>query len=190
MGWSHNYPNSDQHINQLIMEATNIDVDRMSYRIVELGSPEVFQYPFAYVSEPGEMELSEKEVVNFREYINRGGFVLVDDFDGPWQMAQFRRQIQRAFPDRQLIPLTIDHPIFNIFFDIDGLNIVAPYLVGGDPVFYALPTGMGDDIAMIICFNNDLANFWDWIDRPVYPLKPSVEAFRLGINFVVYSLTH
>jgi hypothetical protein len=190
MGWSHNYPNSDQHINQLIMEATDVEVDRMSYRIVELGSPEVFRYPFAYVSEPGEMELSEKEVVNFREYINRGGFVLVDDFDGPWQMAQFRRQVQRAFPGRQLIPLTIDHPIFNIFFDIDGLNIVSPYLVGGDPVFYGLPAGRGDDIGMIICFNNDLANFWDWIDRPVYPLKPSIEAFRLGINFVVYAMTH
>jgi hypothetical protein len=189
MGWSHNYPISDQHINQLIAEATDVDVDRMSYRIVELGSPEVFEYPFAYVSEPGEMELTEKEVVNFREYVNRGGFVLVDDFDGPVQMRQFRRQLQRAFPDREMIPLTIDHPLFNIFFDIDALNIVAPYLVGGDPVFYGLPNAHGD-IAIIICFNNDLANFWDWIDRPVYPLKPSVEAFRLGINFALYAMTH
>ena len=189
MGWSHNYPNSDAHINTLIAEATGINVERESYRIVELGSPEVFRYPFAYVSEPGEMELTPQEVINLREFIERGGFILVDDFDGAVQLNQLRRQLERAFPDRSLFPLTIDHPIFKMFYDIDQLNVVAPYRVGGDPIFYGFRNGQGE-LAMIACFNNDLANFWDWIDRRAYPLKPSVEAFRLGINFAMYAMTH
>jgi hypothetical protein len=189
MGWSHNYPNSDEHINSLMAEATAIDVQPDSYLIVELGSPDVFKYPFAYVSEPGEMDLNEKELTNLREYIDRGGFILVDDFDGPAQFGQLRRQLERAFPERPLFPLTIDHPVFRIFFQIDALNIVAPYLVGGDPVFYGFSNAQGE-LAMVACFNNDLANFWDWIDRRAYPLKPSVEAFRLGINFAMYAMTH
>ena len=189
MGWSHNYPTSEQHLNQLILEATEIDVQPASYRIVELGTDEVFKYPFAYVSEPGEMELTSQEVVNLREYIERGGFILVDDFDGPVQLRQFRSQLKRAFPDRDLFPLTVDHQVFRNFFTIDQLNVVAPYLVGGDPIFYGFPNGRGD-ISLVACYNDDLANFWDWIDQPRYPLKPSVEAFRLGINFVMYAMTH
>ena len=91
-GWTHNYPNAEIHLNQMISEVTGINVETESYRIVDLGSEEVFNYPFAYVSEPGEMELSELELENLRQYIDRGGFVLVDDFDGPWQMEQFRGQ--------------------------------------------------------------------------------------------------
>src|SRR2546429_3552955 len=77
-GWSHNYPSSDQHFAQVISEATNINVKSLSYRIVELGSEEVFKYPFAVVSEPGEMALTDHEVENLRQFINRGGFVVMD----------------------------------------------------------------------------------------------------------------
>jgi hypothetical protein len=189
MGWSHNYPNSEQHLNQLISEATLIDVKPVSYKLLELSSPEIFKYPVTYVSEPGEMELTEKEVENRRQYIDRGGFIIVDDFDGPVHLRQLRSQLKRAFPDRELIPLTTEHPIFRNFYEIDQLNVVAPYLVGGDPVFFGFPNRNGE-IAMVACFNNDLANFWDWIDQRAYPLKPSAEAFRLGINFVMYSMTH
>jgi hypothetical protein len=80
-----------------------------SYRIVELDSDEVFDYPFAYISEPGEMLLSEREVTNLREFVERGGFILVDDFDGAWQLEQFESQLRRAFPGRTLVPLSIDH---------------------------------------------------------------------------------
>src|SRR5947208_6230803 len=81
-GWSHNYPSSDQHFAQVVSEATNIDVKNVSYRIVELGSPEVFNYPFAVVSEPGELALTDAEVRNLRDYVDRGGFVVYGAFDG------------------------------------------------------------------------------------------------------------
>jgi len=189
MGWSHNYPDAEIHLNQLVSETTLVNVEAESYRIVELGSPEVFQYPFAYVSEPGEMDLSETELVNLREFIDRGGFIIVDDFDGPWQWDQFRRQMYRAFPDRSLFRLTADEEIFHTFYDIADLEIWGPYVPGDDPIFYGFRNSRGD-IAMIVCFNNDFANFWDWIDNGRYPLKPSSEAFRMGINFVIYAKTH
>src|SRR5690348_13444630 len=130
-GWSHNYPSSDQHFAQVVSEATGIDVKNASYRIVDLGSPEVFNYPFAVVSEPGEMALTEHEVDNLREYIDRGGFVVMDDFDGARDLATLQRDLHRAFPDRNLVRLTIDHEIFHTFFDIDALNVTSPYLVDG-----------------------------------------------------------
>jgi len=188
-GWSHNYPSSDQHFAQVISEATNINVKNVSYRIVQLGSPDVFKYPFAVVSEPGEMALTDAEVDNLREFIDRGGFVVMDDFDGARDLATLKRDLHRAFPDRDLVRLTIDHEIFHTFYDIDALNITSPYLVDGEPIFYGLMNQDGN-IGVIACYNNDLENFWDYIDRGEYPLKPSIEAFRLGIDFVIYALSH
>jgi hypothetical protein len=188
-GWSHNYPTSDQHLAQVLSEATNIDVKNVSFRIVELGSPEVFDYPFAVVSEPGEMALTPGEVEHLRQYIDRGGFVLLDDFDGPRDLAILERDFHKAFPDRNFTRLTINHEIFHMFFDIDALNVTSPYLVEGEPEFWGLMNKDGN-IGAIACYNNDLENFWDYIDRGEYPLKPSVESFRLGINFVLYAMTH
>src|SRR5205085_1900242 len=125
-GWSHNYPSSDQHFAQVVSEATNIDVKSVSYRIVELGSADVFNYPFAVVSEPGEMALTDHEVDNLRQFINRGGFVVMDDFDGDHDLNTLERDFHRAFPDKDFERLTIDHSIFHNFFNIDALNITSP----------------------------------------------------------------
>lgn len=187
-GWTHNYPYSEQHLNQLLSETTRVDVDRMSYRIVELGSDEVFDYPFAYVSEPGEMDMTDAELENFREYIDRGGFVVVDDFDGD-HIYNLSEQIRKAFPDRELVPIGVHHPAFHSFYDTESLEIFAPYVTGGRPGYYGLLNKDGG-LALIALWNNDLANFWDWIDDGRYPLEPSTEAFRMGINFVVYAMTH
>jgi hypothetical protein len=96
-GWSHNYPSSDQHFAQVISEATNLDVKSLSYRIVELGSDDVFKYPFAVVSEPGEMALTDHEVENLRQYLQRGGFVVMDDFDGQHDLSTLQRNLHKAF---------------------------------------------------------------------------------------------
>jgi len=189
MGWAHNYPYSDQNLNRFLTRTTGLDVELMSYRIVELSSDEVFDYPFAYVSEPGEMELSEKEVEHLREYLSRGGFVLVDDFDGPWQLDQFRSQVKRAFPDRDFVQLPIEHPVFQMIFNLDDLQGMADFISGGHIAYYALLDDHGN-VMMLAGWNNDLANFWEWYDQPSMPLKPAADAFRLGTNAVLYALTH
>jgi hypothetical protein len=189
MGWSHNYPESDRHLNQFLARATGLDVEELSYRIVELGSEEVFDYPFAYVSEPGEMELTEQEVANLRQFIARGGFVLMDDFDGPLQWAQMRSQVLRAFPDRDFVPLTPDHRVFHTHSDVDDFEAMAEHVPGGRITYYGWFDADGN-LAILAGHNNDLANFWDWYGDGRMPLKPSTDAFRLGANAVLYSMTH
>lgn len=191
-GWAHDYPVAEEHILQIMSEATGIDVERMSYRVVELSSPEIFKYPFAYVSEPGEMRLTEEEVENFRQYIDRGGFVMVDDFGGQNQGQQefdyFRDNLIRAFPDREMFELTDDHPLLNTFYQIDSIQTVHP-MTGVKSVFYGYPDGRGGT-SMVVCYANDVGDYWEFIDEPVYAVRPSAEALKLGINFVVYAMTH
>ena len=188
-GWSHNYPQSDENLNEFIIRATGINVDVLSYRIVELSSDEIFDYPFAYVSEPGEMALTDQEVKNLREYIDRGGFILMDDFDGAIQIATMRSQVLRAFPDRSFIELGIDHQFFNVHFKLEDLNGMAPYVPGGDISYHGIFNDSGE-LVLAAGFNNDLANFWEWYYQGRMPLKPATDAFRLGVNAVVYSMTH
>ena len=186
-GWSHNYPTSDQHISQVISEATNINVTGMSYRIVELGSPEVFDYPFAIVSEPGEMALTDQEVVNLREFVDRGGFVVLDDFDGPRDWPPFEKAFHRAFQtatSNGCLSTTRSFTSFSTLMPSTSRHLI----LDGEPIFYGLKNPHGD-LAVIACYNNDLENFWDYIDEAIYPLKPSIEAFRLGINFLLYAMT-
>jgi hypothetical protein len=189
MGWSHNYPYSDQNLNEFLERTTGIDVDVMSYRIVELGSDEVFDYPFAYVSEPGEMELTDQEVENLREFIARGGFILVDDFDGPWQWEQMKSQVRRAFPDRDFVPLSMDHRMFHSLYDLDSLERMAEHVPGGSITYFGLFNDAGE-LAIAAGHNNDLANFWEWYEQAQMPLEPAADAFRLGTNAVIYAMTH
>jgi hypothetical protein len=189
MGWSHNYPQSDRHLNQFLQRGTRLDVEESSYRIIELGSQEVFDYPFAYVSEPGEMELTEGEVHNLREFVERGGFVLMDDFDGPVQWEQMRSQVMRAFPEGEFTPLPIEHNVFRTYAVLETFEDMADHVPGGSITYYGLFTAEGR-LSILAGHNNDLANFWDWYGDGTMPLKPATDAFRLGANAVLYSLTH
>jgi len=188
MGWSHNYPYSEINFNEFIGRTTRIDVEDNSYRGIELSSPEIFNYPFAYISEPGEMEMTEAEVANLREYIDRGGFILIDDFDS-WHLDNLKEEMLRVFPDRVFERLSVDNPIFDLAYKVESLDSMAPYVQGGDPAYYALVNSVGQ-IAVVALHNNDLANFWEWYGQPGYPLRPSTDAFRMGTNFVVHAFTH
>lgn len=187
-GWSHNYPDSEINLNEFIGRTTRVDVAQTSYRLLELGSEEIFEYPFTYISEPGEMEMTDAEVANMREYVERGGFILIDDFDGD-HMDNLREEMRRVFPDRMFERLSLDHPIFDLVFAVEDLDALAPYVPGGDPVYYGFQNGQGA-VAIVAAHNNDLANFWEWYGSPGYPLRPSTDAFRMGSNFLVYSITH
>jgi hypothetical protein len=189
MGWSHNYPQSDRHLNQFLGRVTRLDVQESSYRIIELGSDEVFEYPIAYVSEPGEMELTDEEVTNLREFVDRGGFVLMDDFDGPVQWEQMRSQVLRALPGSDFQPLPLEHPAFQTYAPLETFDDMAANVPGGSITYYGLFTEAGR-LAILAGHNNDLANFWDWYGDGGMPLKPSTDAFRLGTSAVLFSITH
>jgi hypothetical protein len=189
MGWSHNYPSSDRNLNEFIASATGIDVDLLSFRIVDLSSDEIFEYPFAYVSEPGEMELTAQELANLREFVDRGGFILMDDFDGARQLDNMRSQVLQAFPERSFAVMAATNPVFDAHFSLRDLDRMSPYVPGGHITYYSLDDAEGR-LAIAAGHNNDLANFWDWYDEARMPLEPAADAFRLGVNFVVWSMTH
>ena len=188
-GWAHDYPDAEEHILQVANEATSINAQKLSYVIVRSDSEEIFRYPFIYFSEVGEMNLNEREVEILREYFNRGGFAMIDAFDSQWSLDWFQSQMRRLFPDRSFVELTVDHPIFHTFYEIPTLNTEAPFDYGAPPRFYGYYDEKGR-LLMIINHNNDIGDFWEWIDRPMYPLAPSTEALRFGVNYFIYSMTH
>ena len=192
--WHHDYPDSDEFLVGLLHELTGVRVAPNSYKIVRLDSPEVFTYPFLYLSEPGFLALNEKEIANLGEYIRRGGFIMADDFRtaeylrGPEELNVLRDYLKRAVPERELVRLDVSHPIFHSFFDIDTLEMKAPY---GDwpPQFW----GMSDEhgrLQLIANYNNDIGDFWKYLDHGDKPLKDSTAAIRLGINYIVYAMSH
>ena len=191
-GWSHDYPTAEEHILQIMKEATLVDTDRLSYQIVDLASPEIFKYPFGYVSHPGEVIPSDEEINHLREYIERGGFLMLDDFggqgQGPWEMEAFRDVLRRAFPGREMYPLKNNHELLRLSYEIDDLNMVHP-MSDAKSTFYGFDDSNGR-LAMVICYANDVGDYWEFIDEPRYKLKPSAEALKLGINIALYSLTH
>jgi len=187
-GWSHDYPVAEQNLTQILHEATRINTRKDSYVMVRLDSDDIFKYPWGLMSEVGEMSLTEKEVENLREYLNRGGFIVADDFDGP-NLEWFQDQMRKVFPDRTFVRLTVDHPLFHTFYDIKTLEMDPPYPQRGTPAFY----GYYDDhgrLSMVLDHNNDIGDFWEWIDEPRYDLSASIAGLRLGIDYFMYALTH
>ncbi|MBT5331953.1 MAG: DUF4159 domain-containing protein [Porticoccaceae bacterium] len=188
-GWSHNYPGSDRHLNSFLERSTSIDVEEFSFQIVDLSDEKIFDFPFVYLSEPGEMLLSEIEVRHLREYILRGGTIIMDDFDGTRQWDQMESQVRRAFPERVFVPIDENHIVFRAHETLENLQAMSQYVPGGGITYYGIYTDDGR-LAIMAGHNNDLANFWDWYGDGSMPLKPSTDAFRLGTNAVIYSMTH
>jgi hypothetical protein len=192
--WRHDYPDSDEFILGLVHELTGIRVSPTSYKIVQLSSPEIFEYPFLYLSEPGFMVLNEKEIANLGEYIRRGGFIMADDFrtaaylGGPEELDVLRYYLKRALPERELVRLDLRNPLFHSFFDMTTLQMTPPY-GGFHPEFW----GMSDEkgrLQLIANYNNDIGDFWKYLDHGDKPLQDSTTSIRLGINYLIYALSH
>jgi len=186
--WSHDYPRGEQHLMKIVSEVTRLDANPEGH-IVSFDTPEVFRYPIAYMCEVGFLDLSEVEVVNMREYLLRGGFLIVDDFRGERDLDNFRSQMQLVFPDRRLEEIPRDHPIFTCFYDISKLFPPPPYAQ------YLIPQylGVSDDhgrLMMVVDYNNDISEYWEWSDNPWMPIDETNEAYKYGVNYIMYALTH
>ena len=113
----------------------------------------------------------------------------MDDFDGSWQLETMLQEVRRAFPDRYMAALPEDHPAMSTLFELDSLDGMTPYVPGGEITYFGLHDETGR-LAIAAGHNNDLANFWDWYENGRMPLEPAADAFRLGLNFVLWSMTH
>ena len=197
-GWSHDYPRAESHFMRIMKEITTMNPFIESAQVVggnilALDDPELFKYPVAYLSEPGGWFPTDSEIVGLRNYMLKGGFVIVDDFDGgsmdrDWN--NFVMQMRRALPRDTIAHLDGSHPIFDAFFKID-LSLMERGGYRGTPVYYAIfqDNDPRKRIMMIINFNNDIGEYWQWSDQGFSPV-PSNEAYKLGVNYIIYALTH
>jgi hypothetical protein len=191
--FSHDYPEAGLHYSTMLKELSKLDVvvDENEY-IFSFDDPNVFKYPFAYLCEVGYMDMTDAEVAGMREYLLRGGFLIVDDFRGYYEMQNFQHYLKKAFPEPeyQLKELDISHPIFNCFFSIKTLDVRPPY-GRGKPIFYGFEDKHGR-LMMIVNYNNDVSEYWQWSGDPFQPLpaEDTQGAYKFGINYAFYALTH
>jgi hypothetical protein len=185
--WSHDWPVSEEHFMKIMAEVTKLDVNPGGH-IISFQNEDCFKYPIAYLCEPGFLDLSEKEAQRMAEYLLRGGFLIVDDFRGEREFSNFRYQMKKVFSNRSLEELPRTHPIWTCFFDISKLMIKPPYGYFTPQYF-----GMSDDngrLMMVVNYNNDISDYWEWSNDPMYPIDESNEAYKYGVNYVMYALTH
>ncbi len=188
--WSHDWPRGEEHLMKIMAEVTKLDVNPSGH-IISFQNDDCFKYPIAYLCEVGDLNLSEEEIHRMAEYLLRGGFLIVDDFRGPDALINFRYQMKKVFPDRSLEELPRTHMIWKCFYDISDLDIEPP------PIYsrYFIPQyfGMSDDtgrLMMVVNYNNDISEYWEWASDPWMPIEETNEAYKYGVNYVMYALTH
>ncbi|MDX2042787.1 MAG: DUF4159 domain-containing protein [Acidobacteriota bacterium] len=196
--WSHDYPVAGRHLMKIMSELSKIDATLdVNEPILTLDDPMLFKFPFAYLCEVGFMNLNDSEINGMREYLKRGGFLLVDDFRSAGQFYVLQEHVRRAFPELQMKKLDISHPIFNCFFSIKTLE-VNPVYGGGfgvgrgetaNPEFWGLEDETGR-LMMIINYNYDVSDYWQFSDNPFRPIEETNDAYKFGVNYIVYALTH
>src|SRR5262245_10904973 len=199
--WHHDYPYGDQMFPTIVAEVTNIKTSSMAYQIVDLDSPELFKYPFAYLCEPGYLELSAKDVINLREYLDRGGFLLIDDLRtatysshtgiGPEDdIAHFRVEMKKVYPDREFVRLDLSDPVFNTFYKIKSLDMIPPYIFPGQrPVEFLGLRDPHGNLQLVVNNNNDISEFWEWLNEGSRSLHDASESLEFGINYLMYAMT-
>jgi len=186
--WSHDYPRSERNFMKILSEVTRIDANPDGH-IISFDSAEVFRYPIAYLCEVGYLDLSEIERRNMSEYLLRGGFLIVDDFRGERDLYNFIEQMRLVFPNRSLEELPRSHPIFSCFYDVSDVFLPPPYSRGLLPQYF----GMADDngrLMMVVNYNTDISEYWEYSDDPFMPIDETNQAYKYGVNYVMYALTH
>lgn len=187
--WDHDTPRADRHFMKILEEITMLRPKMDCNVIYAFGDPESFKYPIAYVSEPGFWTQSDDELKGIRDYVNKGGFIIFDDFTGA-HWYNFEEQWRRAFPDLQLQPIPKTHPIFDAFYDIRNTELPSGY---GPPAEWM---GVFEDndptkrLIVVANFNADLGELMEFSDEAYVPIDISNEAYKIMTNYVIYAMTH
>lgn len=199
--WTMDYPRSDRHLLTGVRRLTRIDA-RSLEQVVELdGSDEIYNWPIAYAAEVGHWNLPFDEAEQLREYLLRGGFLMVDDFHASQEWSIFMDSLRRVFPDSFVADIPNNDPIFHTVYDSnDRVQIPgAQYLETGRtyerdetgrPEHWRAVYDSKGRIMVAICHNMDLGDAWEHSDNPEYPEKWASLAYRVGMNYFIYDLTH
>ncbi|HEY1340624.1 MAG TPA: DUF4159 domain-containing protein [Bryobacteraceae bacterium] len=197
--WSIDYPRSDRHLSAALRRLTRIQTRSVEQPINLDVDDDVFNYPWLYGVEVGHWELTDAQIAKFREFLLRGGFFMCDDFHGSQEWDVFAYTMKKVFPDRPIVDIDNTDAIFHTVFDLDdryqvpGYQFVRSHQQWEKDGYDAHWRGIYDDhgrLMVAICHDMDLGDSWENADDPRYPEKFSALGIRIGVNYVVYSMTH
>lgn len=195
--WRVDWPDAEHHFLQGLRRLTRVDASADG-QLLTLMDDELFDYPWLYVLEVGYWALSDEEVNRLREYLLRGGFLMIDDFHGTREWAAFMASMRKVFPDRRVTEISESEEVMHVFYDLEKKQIPGiqsywsgvPYEKDG---FTPHWRGIYDDsgrLMVAINFNMDIGDAWEHANHPYYPEPMTALAYRFGINYVIYSMTH
>jgi len=190
--WNHDLPRAEQHLSMIVRELSLVDMRTDGSKILMLDDPELFKYPIAFMWEPGFWNLTDEEASAFRAYLTKGGFAVFEDFDGAQQWAHFEAQMRRVLPEGRLVRLDRTHPIFDSFFRVQDIDAIVHPMTGIRPSYYGIfeNNNPAERLMVVANYDNDVPEYWEWSGQGLYPFDTSNEAYKLGVNYLIYGLTH
>jgi hypothetical protein len=190
--WNHDYPRAEQNLSLILDELTHVDIHTDGSRILTLDDPDLFKYPMAFMWEPGFWNLTDREAAVFRDYLLKGGFAVFEDFDGAAQWSNFEAQMRRVLPDGRFVKLDRSHRIFESFFAIHDIDAIVHPMSHIRPSYYGVfeDNDPSKRLMVVANFDNDVPEYWEWSGQGLFPFDATNEAYKLGVNYIVYGLTH
>lgn len=195
--WTQDYPPADRHFAQAVRRLTRVDAHSVEQCVSLDAGDDVYNYPWLYAVQVGEWGITDAQAAKLRDYLLRGGFFMADDFHGTVEWSVFQESMKRVFPNRPIVEIPSSDAIFHTAYDLDDrYQIVgAEHLRDGHKSdgYVAGWRGIYDDkgrIMVAISYNSDVGDSWEHADNPYYPEKFSALGMRLGINYIVYAMTH
>jgi hypothetical protein len=203
--WTQDYPRADRHFAQALRRLSRVNVRSVEQPVNLDDADDVFNWPWMAVGEMGDWLLTPEQAAKLRDYLLRGGFLYMDDFWGPNEWDRFMVSMNAVFPDRPIVEIDNADAIFHTVYDLnDRYQILGQWAVGrngrGSGMYnqrvagtVAQWKGIYDDhhrLMVAITFNSDVGDSWEFADDPDYPDKYSELGIRIGVNYVLYPLTH
>jgi hypothetical protein len=197
--WTNDYPRADRHFLQAVRRLTRLNARSVEQPVSLEDRDEVFNYPWLYAVFVGEWNLSDEEAHILRDYLLRGGFLMCDDFWGTRDWTVFKTSMNKIFPGRPVVEISDTEAIFHTVYNLDeryqvpgewSLRMGIPYRNDGAIAHWR---GIYDDknrLMVAMSFNSDLGDSWEWADDPQYPEEYSALGIRIGVNYIIYSMTH
>jgi hypothetical protein len=198
--WTQDYPRADRHFAQALRRLTRIQARSVEQPVNPEDGDDIYNWPWLCAGEMGDWKLTGPQAATVREFLLRGGFLMLDDFWGVDEWDRFEDSMKLVFPDRQIVEIDDSDSIFHTVYDLnDRYQILGQWALGGRGMsrraagtvahWRAIYDEKGR-VMVVICFNSDVGDSWEWADEPSYPEKFSALGIRIGVNDVVYAMTH
>ncbi|MEZ4377905.1 MAG: DUF4159 domain-containing protein [Gemmatimonadales bacterium] len=188
--WSHDYARAEANFTKILREVSTVRTRTTASAVLGFDDPALFEHTIAYIVEVGYWVPNDSEVQALQRWLRRGGFLIVDDFQGR-DLTNFEAQMQRVLPDARLLPVPTTHPVFDAFYHFTEFDEVRHPYGGMITQYWGIfeendPTKR---LMVIANHNGDIAEYWEFADQGLFQLGPSNDAFKLGVNYIVYGLT-